>query len=442
MKDLHAGHVVDVLGIGFGPSNLSLAVAHEEAESQLDIMFIDGASGPQWQPEMLLQGSDIQNNPLRDLVTPRNPRSHFGFINYLKEKGRLFEYLNLGLHYPLRKDYAQYVTWVADHFAGSVRYDTRARNVRMDATQGLWHVDTDDGEIAARALVVGTGRSRKIPDFAQDVLGPRVFHACDYLKRITELGPDIKKIAVIGASQSAVEITLDLVDRLPDAEIHTVHRSFSMRQKDASPFSDYVYFPEFVDYFFEIGQQGRDSLQKQLRSTNYSAADHDVLHKLMLTMYEDRLDGRARIQIHNNTAVQAMSLTQNGVDLALNERNFEKSEHLGVDAVILATGFRDLSGRDGDELFPPLLAEVAPDLKRRDDGALRVDRDYTVACTGDMPLYLNGLCESSHGLGDAGSFSLLAVRSADILNSLERKLSSSSRPIHTPELAEKTHAPS
>ncbi|SNR74629.1 lysine N(6)-hydroxylase/L-ornithine N(5)-oxygenase family protein [Puniceibacterium sediminis] len=440
MKDQYAGHTVDVLGIGFGPSNLSLAVAHEEARSGLNMLFIDGASGPEWQPEMMLQGSDIQNNPLRDLVTPRNPRSYYGFTNYLKEKGRLFEYLNLGLHYPLRKDYAQYVTWVAEHFASIARYETRARNIRMDVDQNLWHVETDSGDIAARALVLGTGRSRKIPKFAEAALGPRVFHASDYLKRMNVLGMNLRSVAVIGASQSAVEITLDLANRLPQAEIHTIHRSFSMRQKDASPFSDYVYFPEFVDYFFRVGDEARENLSRQLRGTNYSAADHDVLHKLMLTLYEERLDRRQRIHIRNNTAVETLVSDANGASLTLKEQHLGDVETLNVDAVILATGFRDLGHGEGDELFPELLADVAPHLARRGGGALKVERDYAVACDAGLALYLNGLCESSHGLGDAGSFSLLSMRSADILASLEAKLIAPSQSHRHPVLAETTDA--
>lgn len=54
-----------------------------------------------------------------------------------------------------------------------------------------------------------------------------------------------------------------------------------------------------------------------------------------------------------------------------------------------------------------------------------VERDYAIDLCGgnDGPpgLYLNGLCESSHGLGDAGSFSLLSLRAQDIATSLHRR---------------------
>jgi len=42
------------------------------------------------------------------------------------------------------------------------------------------------------------------------------------------------------------------------------------------------------------------------------------------------------------------------------------------------------------------------------------------------PLYINGLCEASHGFGDAGSFSLLSVRSDtiadEICNAIENEV--------------------
>jgi len=101
----------DVLGIGFGPSNLALAIALKEAEAPITAHFIDAAPDSVWQPGMLLIASDIQNNPLRDLVTPRNPKSHYTFTNYLFESGRLYDFLNLGILYPLRKDYSKYIQW-------------------------------------------------------------------------------------------------------------------------------------------------------------------------------------------------------------------------------------------------------------------------------------------------------------------------------------------
>lgn len=408
----------DILGIGFGPSNIALAIALEETGSKLKAHFIDAAPSANWHPGMLLDGSDIQNNPLRDLVTPRNPRSQYTFVNYLKEEGRLFDFLNLGLLYPLRKDYAGYVRWVAKHFDHQVSYATPAREVRYDAKSKLWVVETSEGAMTAKALLVGTGRSHNIPEIFVPHLGARVFHLCHYLNRMEELAPSLNAIAVIGASQSAVEIHNDLLARFPKLEIHAVHRGYSMRQKDTSPFSDHVYFPEFVEYFFKIDAEARADLQRQLRPTNYNSADLDVLHKLYVTLYEERLDGRNRFHLHNNIAIEHVAATPSDVTLTLRERFLGETRDVKVDAVVLATGFKDIGSGEGKELYPRLLESVAGQLERDAQGALLVQRDYSVRSESGLPLYLNGLCESSHGLGDAGSFSLLSLRSVEILDSI------------------------
>ncbi|KPC77289.1 hypothetical protein ADL35_20825, partial [Streptomyces sp. NRRL WC-3753] len=99
-------YFVVVLGIGFGPANLALAIALDEEGRDFDVHFLEARTGPSWQSAMMLDGSDIQNHPVRDLVSLRNPRSRFTFINYLFENGRLLEHLNVPMEFPLRKEYA------------------------------------------------------------------------------------------------------------------------------------------------------------------------------------------------------------------------------------------------------------------------------------------------------------------------------------------------
>jgi L-ornithine N5-oxygenase len=291
-------------------------------------------------------------------------------------------------------------------------------------------VTTNNGSFTADALIVATGRTRNIPEPYREQLGARVFHFCDYAFRMRELEPELSSIAVIGSAQSAVELHLDLMKRLPKADIHAIHRSYSMRQKDTSPFSDKVYFPEFIDYFCNANPKAREELQRQLRPTNYNTADGDVLHQLYLAIYEERLDGRNRHKLRNNTVVDRVSADASGVTLELRERYLGTTETIRVGAVVLATGFFDIGTGEGKESYPPLLAEIAPGLARSEDGALRVERDYQVRTQNGLPLFLNGLCESSHGLGDAGSFSLLSLRSSEILRSLTRHFSRPRLAVH------------
>jgi L-ornithine N5-oxygenase len=429
-----------LLGIGFGPSNLALAIALEELGISACSHFIEQAPDCCWQSGMLLDGSDIQNNPIRDLVTPRDPQSYYTFINYLKQNERLFEYLNLGLTYPLRKEYARYIRWAASHFRQLVSYSSRVTSLsllpRTFERGARWCAVTDDnvGHVA-QCLVVGTGRTANIPEIFRPHLGPNLFHLNDYLPGMRRLlAEGVRNITVIGASQSAVEILLDLMTRFPSAEIQSVHRSFGFRQKDTSPFSDHVYFPDFTDYFYGVPAEAKQNLNRQLRSTNYSSADIDVVHRLYIQIYEERLDGNRRLHLHSNMQIVAVEPAETGYRLILRERNTGVVRNLVTDAIVLATGFLDFGTGEASERYPALLREIVPQLARDDSGVLRVNRDYSVDVDAgpDSPvLYLNGLCESSHGLGDAGSFSMLAIRSIEIARSALEKSGALFEPVET-----------
>jgi L-ornithine N5-oxygenase len=411
--------IQDIAGIGFGPSNIALAICLSDMGSRAEHCYLEANAASSWQDQMMLDGSDIQNNPLRDFVTPRNPRSHFTFLNYLKEQGRLFEFLNMPTQYPLRREYASYVRWAADQFNDRVKHGVRVEKLGLKRTGGrsLWRIQGSDGaETMAKCLVLGTGRTRNIPEVFRPVLGDRVFHLNDYLRNVATLPRHAHRIGVVGASQSAVEILLDLLTRFPDKEIYSIQRGFGFRLKDVSPFSDRVYLPEFVDYFYNLPQHGKQNIQRQLRATNYSSADADVIQSLYVRVYEEKLGGKCRFHLLNNQAIRQAIATPNGIELGLEEVNTGATRSTQLDAVVLATGFLDLSGGPAGETIPPLLEPFAQEIRLDSAGAVEVTRDYRVRFHNDSlpPVYLNGLCEASHGFGDAGSFSLLSVRSETI----------------------------
>lgn len=424
--------IFDIVGIGFGPANIALAIALEERNAELSVLFLEKSCEPGWQAAMLLDGSDIQNNPLRDLVTPRNPRSRYSFTNFLFEQGRLFEYLNLGIEYPLRKEYAQYVSWVARQFARQVCYREEVRHLSTVTIDGSMYfsITTAAGRIFyARSVVAAPGRTPLIPEVFRETEGERVFHLTQYapmLKRLKLGSGQGKRAGVVGGSQSAVEIVLDLAAQFPEMEIVNIQRSFGFSLKDTSPFSDHVYFPEHVDYYFNASQESKASIDAQLRRTNYSSADGDVIHQLYLTIYEQKLDGRSQIHILNNRRVNAVNLRKDGLAMQVEEIHKGQHELIELDFAVLATGFRNLGPAEDQELIPPLLLPLQSYLAKGPHGVLKVSRDYRLLSANPddplPPLYLNGLCETTHGMGDAGSFSLLSLRGELIARSVSDAL--------------------
>ncbi|MBP2478946.1 L-ornithine N5-oxygenase [Crossiella equi] len=414
--------IVDVLGIGFGPGGIALAAAIEEEAPGLSRLFLEARGEPAWQPGMLLSGSDTQHHPSRDLATLRNPRSRYTFLNYLHETGRLLDFLNVPTAFPLRKDYARYVRWVAEQLSGVVRY--RSRATAIEATGDHYTVTTGDGEVfRGRTLVYGTGRTPRIPAVFAPHLGAKVFHSNDYQWRIARARQAAGRpltVAVVGASQSAAEIALDIHSGSPD-RVLAVMRSFGYRQKDHSPFSEQAYFPEFTDYYYAASREGKARLDRELRPSNYSTVDLDVLQALYVRRYEDGVDGVRRLELHGSNEITGVEAGAGGVRLALRELNTGERTAVTADVVVLGTGFRDLGAGEQQERCPALLAPLVPALHTDEDGVLAVTRDYRVP--GDVPpLFLNGLCEHSHGLGDAGSFSLLSLRARTLLEGIRKSV--------------------
>lgn len=428
--------ILDIVGIGFGPANIALAIAAEELQPGLRIGFLEKNAGAGWQEDMLLPESDIQNHPLRDLVTPRNPRSRYSFVNFLFENGRLYEHLNLPLAHPLRVEYRQYVAWVARHFAGQVRYGSSVTEIMPVLEHGTishYAIACADGHrIRARAVVVAPGRTPHVPPEFAALDDQRIVHFTQFLRAYRELRDRVAhpRIAVVGGSQTAVELLLHIAADGERTELTGINRNFGFRLKDTSPFSDEVYFPAFVETFFHATPEHKERLRRELRFTNYSASDSDVLNALYVQLYRNKILGKEGLAVKHLTNIRAVHADADAVHLTLEHSINGDKEIQPFDLVILATGFRDLGTGPGEEAYPALLAGMAPHLELA-HGALEVELDYRVRLAGDgrnrhAPLYLNGLCESSHGMGDAGSFSLLSLRSAAILNSLSERLSPAS----------------
>jgi L-ornithine N5-monooxygenase len=421
--------IYSVLGVGFGPANLSLAVALEEFGYSGEVRFIERASGFQWQEEQLLSGTDIQNNPFRDLVMPRNPNSRYTFVNYLSASGRLTDYLHLNEKFPLRREYSGYLRWVADSFRGLVAYGQSATQLSLvEYGDGeLFCAETDNGrKYCCETVVVGTGRSPRIPVPFQQSLGPTVFHSTKYLSSLQRLGRKELRVVVVGASQSAIEIVLDLLDRPNVKQVVSIQRGIGFRLKDTSPYSRRVFLPEFIDYFYPLPSETKKRIRAELRSVNYAACDQDVIDRLAGIQHEYELTGSDRLQLLTFSEVVEVESHARGAfhRLVVRDVNYGTQSLYDADVLILATGFRDFGAGPDDEQRHPVLEGVADRLIVDDQGLPVVARDYSLSIKKRMSsphplrLHLNGLCEASHGMGDAGALAVLSARSTDIAKSI------------------------
>ena len=125
--------VHDLIGIGFGPSNLALAIALQEREKtqgKLDVLFLDKQADYRWHGNTLVTQSELQISFLKDLVSLRNPTSPYSFVNYLHQQDRLLDFVNLKSSFPTRIEFHDYFEWVAAQLDGACDYGTEVVAVR------------------------------------------------------------------------------------------------------------------------------------------------------------------------------------------------------------------------------------------------------------------------------------------------------------------------
>lgn len=412
--------VVDILGVGYGPSNLGLAIALEErnekvcAGDRLTSMFVERQPGFTWHPGMLLPGATMQISFLKDLATQRNTGSAYTFLEYLSQRGRLTHFINLQTFFPSRLEFHDYLTWAADKVAADVLYGSSATGVAWTGEHFEVTVDTSEGEsrtLRSRDVVLAGGLTPKLP--AGVVTGERVFHnhrVLDHLEGLPEMRH--QRFVVVGAGQSAAEVLAHLHERYPGAEVHAVFGKYGYSPADDSPYANRVFDPEAVDDFYTSSPQLREQLIAYHRSTNYSAVDLPLIEELYEREYGERVSGDRRLFVHGASEVSTPRVSGTGVEVSVHHRPTGRENTLLCDAVIFATGFQPLDLR-------AILGPLAQDCRFAADGTPEVQRDYRLRTADNVTggIYLQGGTEHSHGL-TSSLLSNIAVRSGELVDSL------------------------
>lgn len=426
----------DLVAIGFGPSNLALAIALEEElgleELTSRVLFLEKEPTSRWHPGLMLPGATLQVSFLKDLVTLRNPTSPYTFVNYLKHEGRLDEFVNLRTFFPTRVEFARYIEWVAGQFAPIVRYEAPVKVVvplldRVDATVDGLRVETEAGDaVECRNLVAASGGVPHIPPGFRPVLGPRVFHSSEYLLRIPP--PDQLQgatVAVMGGGQSAGEIIHHLITSVPDIEVVSIVRDFALLPMDDSQFMNEVFFPSTVDFTYGLRKQRRDEFLESVRRSNYSAVDVDLIQELYALNYEARVSGRNPLRFLKHAFVDSAEETGDTVTFQWHDRMTQEQGEVVADYVVLATGFRH---PHVPEYLRPLLRHF-----EHTEGHPLIRRDYRVECgDGFLPhVYLQGFAEHTHGISDT-LLSIAAHRAGTIASQLTARLDGPA--VRTPEV--------
>ncbi|MEV7940333.1 lysine N(6)-hydroxylase/L-ornithine N(5)-oxygenase family protein [Kitasatospora sp. NPDC088264] len=412
----------DVVGVGFGPANLALAVALEEhaAGRTTPAVFFERQPRFGWHRGMLLPSAKMQISFLKDLATFRNPLSRFSFISYLHELDRLTPFVNNQDFFPTRREFHDYLEWAARSLADRVRYGTEVVAVRPAPRAAGGRIDRLEVEVAepggnrtvlARNLVVSTGLVPHLPvGIDRD---DRICHSSEFLLRFDQWDPSsLRRVAVVGAGQSAAEIVRHLHDRLPRAGVTAVLPAYGYSIADDTPFANQVFDLAAVDDYFHGSERSREAFWKYHKNTNYSVVDDEIIRDLYRRHYEDQVDGSPRLTFRNLSRVESVKRVGDDLNVTVHSLLTEESESFDTDAVVFATGYRPMDPAE-------LLGRLGDHCLRDDQGRYRVDRDHRLATTPELEcgIYFQGGTEHTHGLSSS-LLSNMAVRGGEVVDSV------------------------
>ncbi|MEL4183381.1 lysine N(6)-hydroxylase/L-ornithine N(5)-oxygenase family protein [Corynebacterium bovis] len=450
-----------------------MAVALEEENPGLDALFLESRDHFAWHPGMLLPGANMQISFLKDLATVRNPRSRYTFTNYLRERGRLVDFINRQTFTPERVEFTDYLAWVAETVEADIRYgaqvvaveeidaadragdgaadganggpdagDRAGDGARADGARFLVRAEVDGRtvEIPTRSVVVARGLRPRMPAWATDpeiAATGRVVHNIDIVPRLDQLDGTVGRATgrgwdgtgvralVVGGGQSAAEVVRHLHDG--GATVTCTFNGFGFVPADDSPYANRVFDPSAVDDFFTAPDDVRGELMIRHRYTNYACVESELVTELYEREYREQITGDRRLDLRRTTVVDGVRALPDGrVEVGLRDRITGERTAEAYDIVVCATGFvsRGLTGLTGAGAFGGSGVSGVSGEVDDDRSAVRgVTRDYHVV-GGDGPvpgLFVQGATEATHGLGST-LLSNIATRSGELVEALRADL--------------------
>ncbi|MDQ0717788.1 L-ornithine N5-oxygenase [Streptomyces luteogriseus] len=419
-----ASPVHDLIGIGFGPSNVAMAIALREHNNRVGRQeavtahFFEQQPRFGWHRGMLIDDATMQVSFLKDLVTLRNPASEYSFLCYLQSKGRLIDFINHKNLFPLRVEFHDYFEWAAAQVDDMVSYGHEVVGVAPVTRDGVVeHLEVtvrSGGGLEvhrARNLVIGTGLRPLMPEGVER--GERVWHNSELLAKVDELeGASPSRFVVVGAGQSAAENVAYLHRSFPEAEVCAVFSRYGYSPADDSSFANRIFDPQAVDEYFAAPEDVKRRLMDYHGNTNYSVVDIDLIDDLYRQSYQEKVLGTERLRFLNVSRLTGVKETPSSVRATVTSLVTGEDTELEADVVVFATGYSPVDPTS-------LLGEVADRCLRDDEGRVRVERDWSIATDPTLRcgVYLQGGTEHTHGI-TSSLLSNTAIRVGEILDSL------------------------
>lgn len=407
----------DLVGIGVGPFNLGLGALLADDSADIDVQFLEQKPAFNWHKDMLIEETTLEVPFFADLVTMVDPTNRYSYLNYLREKNRLYEFYFYEEFFIPRREYNAYCRWVADQLP-SLQFNRCVTDVtERDDSFEIEAVDPETGEQAtytADDMVVGIGTQPHVPKQFTEYLGRDVFHSSSYLDRRGRC-LDADSVTIVGSGQSAAEVFRDLLERQPKNaySLDWITRSQGFFQMVDGKLGHMIYTPDYIDYFYGLDQPTKDRLLKE-QDLLYKGIDKNTSAKIYDLLYHHSIGSNdPDVGLLATTEVSDIGTPRDrSTPYQLICTQWQEQEELlhESEVVVLATGYARQS--------PPFLSSIDDRLRRDEKGRLSVTRDFRLETDSlDGEIFVQNAELHSHGI-NAPDLGLGPYRNAVIINAI------------------------
>ncbi|WP_079709031.1 lysine N(6)-hydroxylase/L-ornithine N(5)-oxygenase family protein [Paraliobacillus ryukyuensis] len=405
----------DVIGIGIGPFNLSLAALTEKMDD-LACIFFDDTPQMEWHPGMLIEGTDLQVPFLADLVSFADPTNYYSYLNYLHIHKRLFPFYFFHKMEVPRKEYNHYLQWAANNISG-LHFGKEVIDVmdKQDHYQVFVHNKQTNTTEAyfAKHLVMATGTKPLVLDNMKGFPNEDVLHTSRYLHEKETL-IKAKDITLVGSGQSAAEIFYDLLEekKEKDFQLTWLTRSEGIFQLEAAKLGQEFFSPDYVDYFHELPLNKRKQTLDTLDPLR-KGIDYQTLNGIYRLLYHFSIGKRSpEVTIQPLTEIKAIKHHKESYQLECHQWQADLSFTHHTDKVILATGYQP-------NIPSWFINRFKDSINWEDDKLYQVDRNYALSFKDNRKhhVYVATNLEHSHGTA-ATNLGLAVQRNMEIINDI------------------------
>jgi lysine N6-hydroxylase len=405
--------VYDFIGIGIGPFNLGLA-ALAAPVGELSTLFLDQAAGFDWHPGMMLPDATLQVPFMADLVTLADPCSPYSFLNYMKQSGRLYRFYIRENFFLLRKEYNAYCRWVIKQLPNCL-FGKKVLAINYDADRACYVLQVKDlqkqeiGTYYCKKLVLGTGTSPKMPEFAQQTKNDRIIHSSNYLHFKSDI-LEQRSVSIIGSGQSAAEIFQDLLPETANGlQLNWFTRPDRFFPMEYSKLTLELTSPEYVDHFYSMAPEKRKKILSRQNSL-FKGINYDLINSIFDSLYSMSIDNpELPFRIMPNCQLNHISPNlDDSCQLHLQQVEQEQDFSVNTDFVVMCTGYVYKE--------PSFLEGIQQRIRRTENNLYDVKRNYAIDTLGEE-IFVQNAELHTHGFvtPDLG---MAAYRNSVILNSI------------------------